>query len=751
MNLHVLIVEDCEDDALLLLRQLKKAGYEVASLRVEDGKAYSRALEEGSWDLVLADYSLPAFGGIAALEILRGRGLDTPFIMVSGTINDQAAVAAMKAGAQDYVMKDNLSRLIPAVERELAEAAVRESRRNAERAAAMARGMAEEAQLLAENRSRSLALMHELVAVSRDTLSETTIAGVGKRMVSAALRLTRADVALFGYDDRTAGFGTIVCEPDGSEWPAAIGCSSNDAFALYDCAKRMGAVSGGVRRCANGVLVKLLLDRSGQPNGVLIVASAPDCLRDEEEALLSQLAGLASLGLQHIEARQEAERRAGQAEVAKKEKEQLLERQQELAFELAAQNKELRRLHADLESAARLRQSLIRVGQDLVSTLDFDELLRRAVTEGAASLGADAAVLEVQTDYGWLVREGYGLSESLHGLVLSEDEASLAALALEKKKVFAVEDARIDPRVHERTRRRYRMVSSLVVPLLLRDEMLGVILFVHSQDRGYFRGAHLEFARNFSVLIALALENARLYEEQKNLSHGLEAALLNIPEQLPGLELSHVYRSATDGAHVGGDFYDVFEAKHGRIGLLIGDVSGHGLEAARIATLVKDTVHAFAHQFHRPQMILRETNRLLREKSLPGFVTAFLGLLDAQRGQLMFSSAGHPAPIVRSGSRIQFLESINLPLGIFPDVIYQEQAVHIPEGAVLLFYTDGVTEARGQGELFGEERLASYFSDLADRPVKELPCLLLEQATLFSEGQLRDDVALLAVHYLGTS
>jgi PAS domain S-box-containing protein len=130
--LRVLIVEDLEDDALLLQRVLRQAGYDLRSERVDTAAAMNAALDRQAWDFVIADYTLPEFDGLAALALVKERGLDLPFIIVSGSIAEDIAVAAMKAGAHDFIMKSNLARLVPAVERELREAEVRRARKRAE-------------------------------------------------------------------------------------------------------------------------------------------------------------------------------------------------------------------------------------------------------------------------------------------------------------------------------------------------------------------------------------------------------------------------------------------------------------------------------------------------------------------------------------------------------------------------------------------------------------------------------------------
>lgn len=132
--LRVLVVEDSEDDALLLKRQLEQDGYAPELERVESAAAFTAAVARQEWDVIIADYSMPHFSGLEALRLLNETGRDIPFIIVSGTIGEEMAVAAMKAGAHDYVRKENLSRLIPAIEREVREAAGRRARRRAEEA-----------------------------------------------------------------------------------------------------------------------------------------------------------------------------------------------------------------------------------------------------------------------------------------------------------------------------------------------------------------------------------------------------------------------------------------------------------------------------------------------------------------------------------------------------------------------------------------------------------------------------------------
>lgn len=130
--LRILLVEDNPDDAFLIQRQLRSAGFELDLRRVDSPDSFRSALFDRTWDVILSDYQMPGFSGFAALEILRDSRLDIPFLLVSGAIGEHIAVEAMRNGARDYLLKDNLARLAPAIRRELLESSERQARRKAE-------------------------------------------------------------------------------------------------------------------------------------------------------------------------------------------------------------------------------------------------------------------------------------------------------------------------------------------------------------------------------------------------------------------------------------------------------------------------------------------------------------------------------------------------------------------------------------------------------------------------------------------
>jgi signal transduction histidine kinase len=168
-SLRLLIIEDEEDHALLLVRELQKGGFDPAFERVEAPEELESALDAGPWDAVISDYNMPGFNGLDALRLLQAKGLDLPFILVSGVIGEEQAVEALKTGAHDFILKGNLARLVPALQRELREAAVRHERRQTAEELSRHREHLEE---LVQQRTEELtAANEELQAQSEELIS----------------------------------------------------------------------------------------------------------------------------------------------------------------------------------------------------------------------------------------------------------------------------------------------------------------------------------------------------------------------------------------------------------------------------------------------------------------------------------------------------------------------------------------------------------------------------------------------------
>lgn len=242
-----------------------------------------------------------------------------------------------------------------------------------------------------------------------------------------------------------------------------------------------------------------------------------------------------------------------------------------------------------------------------------------------------------------------------------------------------------------------------------------------------------------------ARESAQRFEEQRRIAVALQENFLSPLPQVEGLDLGLVMQPAFAPEQVGGDFSDVFLIDDSLVAVLIGDVAGKGIRAAGLTERVRSAVRAFSTVDSSPAFILRKTNQLLLRRETEGeFVTAFLLVLDKETGRATYASAGHPPPVVVNACACRLLDvSFGIPLGAFNED-YLDAHQTFASDDCLVFYTDGVTEARLAGELFGEARLIEAVARLRECSAQELAEGLRDEAAAFA-GRLGDDLEVLAL------
>ncbi|HZD60835.1 MAG TPA: SpoIIE family protein phosphatase [Anaerolineae bacterium] len=297
----------------------------------------------------------------------------------------------------------------------------------------------------------------------------------------------------------------------------------------------------------------------------------------------------------------------------------------------------------------------------------------------------------------------------------------------------------------------FNIKNILYVPLLYSSAVIGTIGLDNPGKRAEFTQREIEIVRGIAAQAAVAIENARLYDAERNIADTLQEALLTVPERVDHLDFGYLYHSATEAARVGGDFYDLFELEHNKVGLAIGDISGKGLEAAALTSVVKTTIRAYALEGYDPAHIMAKTNDALRAISAPSsFVTAFLGIFDKITKKLIYCDAGHPPAIIkRSPSSVGLLETYSPIIGALANINYVNGETTLDSGDILVLYTDGVIEARTNGEFFEEQRLVEFIQGLGPISAKEVPKRIFDEVLRFTGGRLSDDVALLALAYMG--
>lgn len=236
-------------------------------------------------------------------------------------------------------------------------------------------------------------------------------------------------------------------------------------------------------------------------------------------------------------------------------------------------------------------------------------------------------------------------------------------------------------------------------------------------------------------------------KQYQQVADTLQTALMRLPERLEGVSIVSRYRSSSDVARIGGDFYDVFEVDNRRVGFVLGDVSGKGLEAATITAEVKSTIRAYAYLRADPTFVLGRTNdALYRTLDESQFVTALFGVLDTVSGDLKLASAGHEEPVVCVKDRCGFLDvPANLPLGVSFGLTYRDASTRLFLGDGVLVYTDGVPDAQRGEERFGRDRLRQIVDRSRTSDPGQLADDVLAAVLTFAGGSLADDVAVLGL------
>jgi serine phosphatase RsbU (regulator of sigma subunit)/PAS domain-containing protein len=288
--------------------------------------------------------------------------------------------------------------------------------------------------------------------------------------------------------------------------------------------------------------------------------------------------------------------------------------------------------------------------------------------------------------------------------------------------------------------------SAMVVPLVCRGRALGAITFVSSESGRRYTEADLELALDLASRASYPIDNARLYEETRVVAQTLQKSFLppDLPD-IPGVDISARYYPAGEGAQIGGDFYDAFRVDSKHWGLVLGDVSGKGLEAATVTTLARHTIRGAALTAERPSDALRVLNSaLIEQNQTDRFCTAVYATVEPRfaRVRVTVSSGGHPPPyVIRNDGTVEVIECGGTLLGFLDDVALRDEHVELEFGDKLFLYTDGVLDIRQKGGMFGSEGLEKLLAECAKRGTAAAAEHISEAMTKLQAGHQTDDIA----------
>lgn len=281
--------------------------------------------------------------------------------------------------------------------------------------------------------------------------------------------------------------------------------------------------------------------------------------------------------------------------------------------------------------------------------------------------------------------------------------------------------------------------------------MRRCVLLLRESGSEPFEDVDLDFLHRIADDIRQAVAGVEARTQDTRISQALQSGMRNELQKVDGVMARALYSSATAAAFVGGDFYDLIRLPDRRACVILGDVSGKGVEAASVSAAVKTALGAYAWEGLPPAHMVRSLNDfLLGFSRLETFATLFVGLVDLEAATLTYCSAGHPpAMLLRASTHeLQTLDVQSGVVGAFREMTYRDGVISLERGDLLLLYTDGVTEARGpKGDFFGEDGLSEALMRETQRGTDGLLDRLLQTLDAFTDRHLDDDVAMMSLRF----
>jgi sigma-B regulation protein RsbU (phosphoserine phosphatase) len=418
------------------------------------------------------------------------------------------------------------------------------------------------------------------------------------------------------------------------------------------------------------------------------------------------------------------------------------------------------RLYTRTTRQTRTLQLLNEIARELTSILNLDELLKHIAELLARLIDYQMFSILLLDASGEKLQHRFSLRFGEN--VQLKDERPLGegvvGYAAEHKQVVLVPDVSKDSRyipLNPETR------SEMAVPLIYKGNLIGILDLEHTR-RGFFTEDHKRTVTTLAAQVAIALENARLYEEvarqEKRLERDLALArelqnrlLPQSPPKLANLEIAAKFAPART---IGGDLYDFVSYSLSRTGIVIGDVSGKGAPAAIYAALVSGILRSHAPIEPGPAEMLRAVNFSLAERRVEAqFVSLIYVVWDGSGRTLQVANSGLPRPIYCRGGKTETIEATGLPLGLFDDADYDELTFEAKPGDLFVFFSDGILDARNRaGELFGRQRVEQIVSRCLESSADKVVSSLFKAVAEFAAGvEVFDDQTVVAVKVKGRS
>ncbi|HJQ75129.1 MAG TPA: SpoIIE family protein phosphatase, partial [Gaiellaceae bacterium] len=493
---------------------------------------------------------------------------------------------------------------------------------------------------------------------------------------------------------------------------------------------RLAAAAAVARETGIGSALAVPLVARGDVVGLLAAypSGRPEA-GEHETALLAALAGQLAVAVQNAQLHEQATRLGEEREAA-------------LASERAA--------------ARRLR-ALYEVSRSFAQSLSLDETLAALARTVVEVLDLDAAVVRMPDE-----RREQLVPRAIH--VRETQFAAPVGAILSQPVPFGQREVQRLMRDRRAFRLRTTRVrggyflpalvpflekgwTGAIVPVALPGEVVATLGVFSFRPGEPLSDETIDAATALATQAALAIDNARLYQQQKQFADTMQRSLL--PRSRPvieGLEVGEVYEPSAR-VEVGGDVYDFLALDDGRLAVVLGDVTGHGVDATADMAMAKFVFRSLAREHSEPADFLAYANDVICSEIGAGkFISMTYVVVDGVTGTVIGASAGHPSPrIVLPDGSTRALQAHGLVLGIDGGQEYSQSTEELPPGASLILYTDGVIEARRNGELYGDDRLDALLAERHDLPARALAAAVAEDAREFAGGDLSDDLAVVVI------
>jgi len=418
------------------------------------------------------------------------------------------------------------------------------------------------------------------------------------------------------------------------------------------------------------------------------------------------------------------------------------------------------RLYTRMTRQTKTLLLLNEIARELTSILNLDELLKRVGEllsqlidfQMFSILLLDPAGEKLQHRFSLRFQENIQLKHDI------PTGKGIVGAAAEERRAILIKDVKKDPRyidTNPETR------SELAVPLIYKDKVIGVLDLEHTK-KGFFSEDHQRTITTLAAQIAIAIENARLYEQiarqegrlERDLAMARELQVRLLPQAFPQLGHLEIAAKFSPARTIGGDLYDFLTYSQSRVGLVIGDVSGKGAPAAIYAALVAGILRSHAPMEPAPAEMLAAVNYSLVERRIDAqFVSLIYCIWDDASLTLQVANSGLPRPVYCHKGKTQMIEATGLPLGLFEDAEYDEFVFQAEADDIFVFFSDGILDATNRaGELFGRTRLEKIIAECSTQPADSIVKSIFKAAADHASGvETFDDQTVVAIKVKGST